>query len=182
MKAPRPGNGWPRHHPMSARMDAVYPPQPFGSEPAPDLSTVDALIEEVERQAALLVAVATQGARIQDKEWEYQDRRWRLIDALQRRGLAYPFPWHDLGQRYGYWTGNDLRTYAERRAAVRDRVATTILALQQQRSGLTVTDQGGGMLTWAGLDTRLAGLSTELGRAASRDDLQDVGRRAREIL
>jgi hypothetical protein len=56
-------------------MDAVYPPQPFGSEPVPDLSNVDALIEEVERQAALLVAVATQGARIQDEEREYQDRR-----------------------------------------------------------------------------------------------------------
>jgi hypothetical protein len=35
----------------------VYP-DPFDGEPAPDLSTVDALIDELERQAALLTTVA----------------------------------------------------------------------------------------------------------------------------
>ncbi len=43
------------------RMNAVYP-DPFGAEP--DLSTVDALINEVELQAALLTAVATGGEDI----------------------------------------------------------------------------------------------------------------------
>jgi hypothetical protein len=45
-----------------------------------------------------------------------------------------------------------------------------------------VSDPGGGALTWADLDARLAGLSAELNGAVRRDDLQDVGRRAREIL
>jgi hypothetical protein len=53
---------------------------------------------------------------------------------------------------------------------------------ERQRSGLTVTDPGDGSLTWADLDGRLAGLATELGGAVNRDDLQDVGPRAREIL
>lgn len=161
-------------------MDDVYP-DPFGGEPAPDLSTVDALIVEVERQADLLTAVATGGPRIQDVQAEYQDRRQRLVYALQRRGLEYPFPWQDLWLWYGHWTRN-LGTYAERRAAIRELVAPTIDSLERQRSGLTVTDPGGGRLTWADLDGRVAGLSTELAGAASRDDLQDVGRRAREIL
>ena len=51
-----------------------------------------------------------------------------------------------------------------------------------ERSGLTVRDPGSGPLTWGELDVRLAGLAAELERAVSRDDLQDVGRRAREIL
>ena len=45
-----------------------------------------------------------------------------------------------------------------------------------------MTDPGGGPLTWAALDARLTGLVTELDGAISRDDLQDVGRRSREIL
>ncbi len=46
-------------------MDAVYP-GPFDDEPECDLSSVDVLIAEVERQAALLAAVATGGPRIHD--------------------------------------------------------------------------------------------------------------------
>jgi hypothetical protein len=158
----------------------VYP-DPFAGEPAPDLSTVGALIDELERQASLLTAVATGGPRIEHVQWEYQDRRRRLTEALQRRGLEYPFPWQDLWQWYGQWTRN-LGNYAARRAAIRELVGPTIDALEQQRSGLTVTDPGGGPLTWADLDGRVAGLVTELDGAISRDDLQDVGRRSREIL
>lgn len=67
-------------------MDAVYP-GPFDDEPERDLSSVDALIAEVERQAALLAAVATGGPRIHDVQWKHQiagepaDRR-----ALATRG------------------------------------------------------------------------------------------------
>lgn len=162
-------------------MDAVYP-DPFGREPEPDLSTVGALIDEFERQAALLTAVATGGPKIESVTQEYKKRRRRLIDALQRRGLEYPFPWQDLWQWYGYWTTNNLGTYAQRRAKIRELGEPTIAALEQQRSGLTVTDPGGGPLSWGDLDARLAGLVAELDGAVSRDDLQDVGRRAREIL
>ena len=97
-------------------MDAGYP-DPFGGEAAPDLSTIGALIEELERQAALLTAVATGGARIQDVQWKYEDCRRRLVDALQRRGLEYPFPWQDLWQSYDSWTGTGLGTDDERRVA-----------------------------------------------------------------
>ena len=72
-------------------MDAVYPP--FGGEPEPDLSTVDALIDELKLQAALLTAVATGGDdfRLKHVQRQYRDRRRRLVDALRQRGLAYPF-------------------------------------------------------------------------------------------
>ena len=38
-------------------------PDPFGGEPEPDLTNLDTLIDELERQAALLTAVATGGPR-----------------------------------------------------------------------------------------------------------------------
>jgi hypothetical protein len=94
----------------------------------------------------------------------------------------YPFPWQDLSEWYGYWTGRDMRTYAERRVAIRELIASIRAALERQRSGLSVSDPRSGALTWVDLDARLAGLVAELDGAASRDDLQDVGRRAREIL
>jgi hypothetical protein len=156
-------------------------PDPFGGEPEPDLTDLDALIDELERQAALLTAVATGGPRIDDVKREYWDRRRRLAAALERRGLEYPFPWQDLWQWYGYWTA-DLAGYAPRRAKIRELAAPVIEALERQRSGLSVSDPGSGSVTWADLDARLAGLSAELDGAVSRDDLQDVGRRAREIL
>ena len=154
---------------------------PFGSEPEPDLTNLSALIDELERQAALLTAVATGGPRIEGVNKEYQDRRRRLAGALERRGLEYPFPWQDLWQWYGYWSVN-LPGYATRRAKICELAAPVIEALERQRSGLSVSDPGSGPLTWADLDARLAGLSAELDGALSRDDLQDVGRRAREIL
>ena len=45
-----------------------------------------------------------------------------------------------------------------------------------------MSDPGSGSLTWADLDARVDELIDELDGAISRDDLQDVGRRAREIL
>ena len=143
-----------------------------------------ALIDEVELQAALLTAVATGGKdfRLKHIQRQHRNRRRRLVAALRQRGLTYPFPWQDLSQWYGYWTGNNLGTYAQRRAAIRELVAPTIEALEQQRSGLRVSDPGSGPVTWTDLDERLSELSAELDGAISRDDLQDVGRRAREIL
>jgi hypothetical protein len=112
---------------------------------------------------------------------QYENRRRRLTYALQQRGLVYPFPWQDLLEWYGDWSAN-LVGYAPRRAKVRDLVAPVIDALEQQRSGLRVSDPGSRPLTWTDLDARVDELIDELDGAISRDDLQDVGRRAREIL
>ncbi len=144
-----------------------------GSASEPDLSTVGGLVQELESQAALLVAVATGGPQIATVQAEYQRRRQRLVRTLERRGLQYPFPWHDLWQWYGHWSAN-LKGYGSRRAHIRQLVAPVLEALERQRSGLSVVDpRGAAIPTWADLDGRVAGLATELADAASRDDLQD---------
>jgi hypothetical protein len=106
----------------------------LGDEPEPDLSTVDALIDKLERQAALLSAAATRGPRIDDVKREYQDRRWHLAEALKRRGLEYPFRGRTCGS--GTATG-PLTTSAlmrRRRAKIRD-LAASIAALERQPAG-----------------------------------------------
>lgn len=50
------------------------------------------------------------------------------------------------------------------------------------RTGCRGAHPGSGPLTWVNLDARVDGLVAELDGAITRDDLQDVGRRSREIL
>lgn len=84
-------------------------------------------------------------------------------------------------QWHGYWSAN-LSGYAARRNHIRTLLTPTLDTLVRQQAGTSLTDPGGGLATWADLDGRVAGLATELSGATSRDDLQDVGRRAREVL
>jgi hypothetical protein len=69
-------------------------------------------------------------------------------------------------------------------AATTDDVSDpAVEAMERQRSGLAVTDPGTSAVeSWADLDSRIAWLTAELSQAVSQDDLQDVGRRAREVL
>ncbi len=110
-----------------------------GTTPESDISTIDGLMQELQNQAALLIAVATGGPRIQAVEAEYQRRRRQLVRALERRGLQYPFPWHDLQLWYGYWHAN-LPNYISRRTHISQLVGPVLEALERQQSDLTVID------------------------------------------
>ncbi len=81
-----------------------------------------------------------------------------------------------------------IKTYLCGREAITPHVlcrdwSRHLAALERQQPGLTVVDaRAAAIPTWADLDGQLAGLATELANAASRDDFQDVGRRAREVV
>lgn len=147
----------------------------------PDLTSADGLIEALEVQASLLIDVAIKSRLIDDAQTEYRDRRRLLIDHLKRRGLSYPFPWSDLWEWYGHWRSN-LDTYAARRQHIRSLVGPTLEELEQQRAEAQILDPGSGLAGWAELDGRISGLATRVRDAATQDDFQDVGRRAREVL
>ena len=155
---------------------------PNDSTQAPDVNTIDGLIQELEDQAALLISVATGGPRIDSVQSDYVQRRQRLVRALDKRGLTYPFPWPDLWQWYGFWTGS-LAGYGPRRTHIRRLLSPTLDVLEKLRSSTGLTDSGAGRASkWTDLEGRLRGLAEELTAAATRDDIQDVGRRAREVL
>jgi hypothetical protein len=62
-------------------------------------------------------------------------------------------------------------------------LSPTLDALEKQRSGIGLMDPGAGRAAeWTDLDERVGGLASELTAAATRDDIQEVGRRAREVL
>lgn len=68
-------------------------PDPFADELAPDLSTVDALIDELEHQAALLTTVATGGADFRNKHLKLPS----LLTASKLHCGVIPL-WVPIGQ------------------------------------------------------------------------------------
>jgi hypothetical protein len=104
------------------------------------------LSELLEQQKALLVAVATGGPRIQDKQHEYTERRYAIRERLTEAGLADPIPFGDLWQWYGKWSDGTLPTYQSRRQYIAELIQPTIDALSsgakpQVPSSLVVAPQ-----------------------------------------
>lgn len=94
----------------------IYPPRPHDieitaveffvdpSEPTASTMTDDDLVKELEAQRQLMIAVATDGPRIQSVDQQYQERRGRIGAALKHRGLRDPSPYSDLWAWYGKWS------------------------------------------------------------------------------
>jgi hypothetical protein len=159
-------------------------PWGFGDEPeqeeAPD--SPRATLAMLDRQAELLVAVATGGPPIKSVNGEYKTRRAMLRPALRTYEIPDPFPWDDLWRWYGHWSQH-LPTYVERRLHIAELVSPARERLEQLIEGRGVDDTGpADDSTWPGLERRLQDAKTRLDLASGLDDWQDVGRRCREIL
>ena len=73
------------------------------------------LIEEIEAQRVLMVAVSTGGPRIDAANPEYASRRNLIRGKLDQRALQDPNPYNDLWAWYGKWSSGDLPSYRSRR-------------------------------------------------------------------
>lgn len=145
-------------------------------------SPADQAAELLDRQAALLVSVATGGPPINSVNGRYLETRRLLLALLRPLGWQYPFPFADLWEWHGHYKQH-LGTYAERRAYVSGLARDLRDALADMAAGVGVHDPGQpAPLGWSDLELRVSGLTEEFRSASSHDDLQDVGRRSREIL
>jgi hypothetical protein len=137
------------------------------------------LVEALEVQAALLKSVATGGAMIADVEAEYRRRRQEIRRHLRELGVADPFPWATLWVWYGAW--GKLGGYAERRAHIDERLDAALEAIRRRADSEPLDDAGTNASGWDAIDARIDELRREIDRAGTLDDIQDVGRRSREI-
>jgi hypothetical protein len=153
----------------------------FDADDLPDGSTVQGVLELLEQQRNLLIAVATGGPRIQTVEAEYQARRRALDAGLARLHLKDPFPYNRLWEWYAVWSSK-MHHYYERRLHINQLADPIVADLEKLSTGVGLVDWGQGPETWANLDARLNGLKQEMDAAVDLDDLQDVGRRAREVV
>lgn len=153
-------------------------------DPDVDTSTLDGLKDLIVRQADLLTTVATSSGQ---PDWRlknpaYIRRRRDLNAAASSVGLPRPYPFADLADWHGRWS--QLETWRERRLLVAGLRDAALARVDRLAQGSAVHDPGppAGAADWDDLGIRLDGMADRLAAADSQDDLQDVGRRAREIL
>lgn len=153
----------------------------FDEEPAGQ--TVDELIFLIEQQRDLITAVAT-GTTIRPAlDTQYKRRRRKIRTGLTRLGMEDPFRWPDLHTWWAFCSAPRMTTYSERRAYTAEITESLLLELERRKASVTDWGEGGDHPpTWTDIQIRLDGLKTEIDTASTIDDLQDVGRRSREIL
>lgn len=157
----------------------------FWQEPEEPQLTIEQVRALATSQADILVATGTGGGSIDSYNTQYKKQARQLKRELARLGISasLAFPWTDLWLWHGFY-GRELQTWAERRVHVREKLSELEDALDAIASGAGSPHDPGstGETTWALLDGRVRGLVDEIANARERDDWQDVGRRAREIL
>ena len=141
----------------------------------------DGLVNEIEAQRNLMIAVSTDGPRIDDVNSEYQDRRDRIQAALKKRGRRDPNPYSDLWAWYGKWSSGDLPTYRSRRQYISELYAPLVEGFKQNTpiQGTQVFEEPTG---WAKIDRTLSEVRQRLVEASAEEQFQVVGLLSREIL
>jgi hypothetical protein len=143
--------------------------------------TDDELVEEIEAQRSLMIAVATGGPKIQSVNGEYMERRQRIAEELRRRGLNDPNPHRDLWAWYGRWTAGDMPSWAQRRAHLSDMYLPLIDQVRQGPSttGARVFEEPTG---WSRVDRTLYEIRRRLEQTETEEQFQAVGLLCRECL
>lgn len=139
------------------------------------------LIQEIEEQKSLMIAVSTGGPQIQEVNKDYRNRRQRIKIALQGRGIEDPNFYTDLWRWYGKWSSGDLPTYRSRREYISDLYDSLIDLLQnrQQSARTEIFDETTG---WSRVDRTIESYREKLETAQNEEDYQTVGLLCRETL
>jgi hypothetical protein len=139
------------------------------------------LIDEIEAQRSLMVAVATGGPRIDSVNHDYIARRRDVRAELDQRGLEDPNPYADLWAWYGKWSSGDLPSWRSRREYLAGLYRPLVDRIRQGRSahGVEVFGEPTG---WAKVDRAVGEMRRLLEQASSEEQFQAVGLFCREIL
>jgi len=139
------------------------------------------LLDEIDAQRSLMAAVATGGPRIQDVNEEYKERRLRIREALDKRGLDDANVYSDLWRWYGRWSDGSLPSYQSRRQFIADLYDP--LTERVRSGGIKV---GSGLFEeptgWERVDRGIERFRNTLESATREEDFQAVGLLCREVL
>ncbi len=141
---------------------------------------IPALMRDLEEQKAVMVAVATGGPRIQEKNHEYTERRFRIRQALTELGIEDPNVFSDLWGWYGKWS-SELPTWGSRRKYISDLygpVIDAVAAIKLGKKNVVVAEPTGWSRVDRGLDKIRSGVET----GKNEEDFQAIGLYCRETL
>jgi hypothetical protein len=168
----------------------IYPPRDHSIEISALEFVVDTsvppdknkeLLDDIEAQRSLMIAVATGGPRIQQANPEYEERRNRIATKLAELDIPDPNPFSDLWAWYGKWSSGDLPSYNSRGQFISNLYSPLIDALKRGNAArpLGIFSEPTG---WNKVDRTLGEMRQSLERASTEEQFQAVGLLCREAL
>jgi hypothetical protein len=139
------------------------------------------LLQAIESQRNLMIAVATGGPTINTVNYEYGQSRFAIKQILAKLSIKDPNPYADLWEWYGKWSSGDLPSYQSRRQYIRDLYAPLIERLMQE-SDLIESGPLREPTGWARVDRGIDKIRQALASAKNEEDFQAVGLLCRETL
>lgn len=145
------------------------------------MSELKELIQKIERQKELMIAVATGGPKIKDVDAQYKQRRFEVLTKLQDIGIDDPNPYPDLWSWYGKWSDGGLPSWQARRTYIGALYQPLLNALAI-RSKTTSVVQPQEPTGWARVDRNVDKINNALAYAENEEDFQAVGLLCREAI
>jgi hypothetical protein len=142
---------------------------------------VKELIKQVEAQKALMISVATGGARIQTVDDEYRERRLELSSSLIELGIQDPNSYSDLWNWYDKWSDGSLPTYQSRRQYI-SALYQPLLDSLSSKLHLGELQSAKEPTGWERVDRNVDKIVAQLAEAKDEEDFQAVGLLCREAL
>lgn len=140
-------------------------------------SAAGSVLAELLIHRAMMIDVATGGARIQDVDDYYRAREVRIRKALSP-DVVYNNSHEDLWDWYRYWSAN-LPQYKDRRLYIRQLFGGAIQAIAVRSSLPSKEREPTG---WERVDRTLTKVRNQLTTASAEEDFQAVGLLCREVI
>lgn len=143
----------------------------------PEAAGAAALLAEFLIHRAMMIDVATGGARIQDVDDYYRAREVRIRQAVPL-GVRYENPHPDLWDWYRYWSA-ELLQYKDRRFYVRQLFGGAIDAISKRS---TLPSEPREATGWERVDRALSKARVQFETASAEEDCQAIGLLCREVI
>lgn len=139
------------------------------------------LVLKIESQKDLMIAVATGGPRIQQKNNIYKEIRIEIKSELMELGIDDPNPYSDLWNWYGRWSEGSLPTYQSRRNYITNlyKPLLNVLELRIHKDMIFKPREPTG---WTRVDRNVDKINEALERAKNEEDFQGIGLLCREAI
>lgn len=134
------------------------------------------LLQVLEKMKNLLIAVSTDGPRIDSVDGRYQDLFAAVSEGLVERNIVNPIPFPGLWDWYGRWSSGDLPSYQSRRKFIGQLFDPLC---NQIRTGHKVDMEPTG---WQRVDRTIGEIRERLASAIDEEHYQAVGLLCREAL
>lgn len=145
------------------------------------ISELKELIQKIEAQKGLMIAVATGGPKIKDVNAQYQHRRFEILTKLQDMGIDDANPYPDLWSWYGKWSDGSLPSWQSRRNYIGTLYQPLLDALMVRSKTASVIEPQE-PTGWARVDRNVDKINTALAYAKNEEDFQTVGLLCREAI